>query len=212
MVIAARYDGWYAPMIEVPGKEIPVDRAGGYCAGIVTSHRRDRSIIVIDMGGGYGGPMYEHLMANEPPTHEALIRRYRGAEGTTRRSVDGGIRFTNKRSAAIWLFREALDPGQPGGSSIALPMDPRLVADLTAPTFRPTPNGVEVETKEKVCARLGRSTDRGDAVIMSWFEGPRALTNAADWMDLSSSRHGLRKMPQVLTSGRVPLSAARRRV
>jgi hypothetical protein len=70
-------------------------------------------------------------------------------------------------------FREALDPGQPGGSPIALPPDPKLVADLTAPTFEVTPNGIKAEPKEKVCERLGRSTDRGDAVVMAWFEGPR---------------------------------------
>jgi hypothetical protein len=114
--------------------------------------------------------------------------------------------FTNTRSAALWLFREALDPGQPGGSPIMLPPDPKLVADLTAPTFKPTGHGIDVESKEKVCARLGRSTDRGDAVMMAWFEGPRMLTNAMDWMDLTQTPHGFKKTPQVINSGRQPLS------
>jgi hypothetical protein len=50
--------------IEVPGKDIPMERAGAYCAGIVVSHRRDGALVVVDMGGGYGGPIYEHLSAN----------------------------------------------------------------------------------------------------------------------------------------------------
>jgi hypothetical protein len=205
MIIAPRYDGWYAPLIEVQGKEIPIERSGAYCAGVVVSHRRDKALVTVDMGGGYGGPTYEQLRAND-----VECRRYKGAEATTRRSRDGQLGFTNKRSAALWMFREALDPGQPGSSRIALPEDNRLLADLTAPTWMLTSRGIEVEAKEKVCARLGRSTDRGDAVVMAWFEGPRALTDAVDWMDLKPTKHGLRKLPQVMNTGRQPLTARRR--
>jgi hypothetical protein len=205
MILAPRYDGWYAPMIEMPGKEIPIDRAGSHCAGVVISHRRDLALVVIDMGGGYGGPMYEHLKLNN-----VEVKGYKGAEKTTRRSRDGKLKFINKRSAALWTFREALDPGQPGGSPIALPPDPRLVADLTAPTFKPMPNGIEIESKEKVCARLGRSTDRGDAAMMAWFEGPRHLTDALEWMDRTEVGGKMVRRPAVLNSGRKPLSAQRR--
>lgn len=205
MIMAPRYDGWYAPLIEVLGSQIPIDRAGSYCAGMVVANRQDNSLVVVDMGGGYGGPMYEHLVSNGVEVH-----RYKGAESSTRRSRDGQLKFKNKRSAAIWAFREALDPGQPGGSPIALPPDQRVLADLTAPTWELTPQGIQVEAKEKVCSRLGRSTDRGDAVVMSWYVGPRAITNAMDWMDLTKTKHGLRKMPQVVHSGRTPLTAKRR--
>lgn len=204
MVLAPRYDGWYAPLVEVPGKDIPEDRAGAYCAGVVITHRHDQALVIVDMGGGYGGPLYEHLKTNKVETN-----KYKGAEATTRRSRDGKLKFTNKRSAALWLFREALDPGQPGGSPIMLPPDPRLVADLTAPTFTVTPNGIKAETKEMVCDRLGRSTDRGDAVMMAWFEGPRMLTDAMDWMDRMRVDGRLVKSPQVVTSNRAPLSAGR---
>lgn len=204
MILAPRYDGWYAEVIEIPGKEIPINRAGSYCAGVVVSHRRDLALVVLDMGGGYGGPMYEHLKTNH-----VEVNRYKGAESTSRRSRDGKLKFTNKRSAALWTFREALDPGQPGGSPIALPPDARLVADLTAPTFKVTPNGIQAEAKDVVCKRLGRSTDRGDAVMMGWFEGPRHLTDAMAWMDLKQTPHGLQKPPQVVTGGRPPLSAKR---
>jgi hypothetical protein len=206
MILAPRYDGWFAPLVEVPGKDIPIDRNGAYCAGIVIAHRHDQALVVLDMGGGYGGPMYEHLKTNK-----VEVNRYKGAEKSMRRSRDGKLQFTNKRSAALWTFREALDPGQPGGSPIALPPDPRLVADLTAPTFKVTPNGIQAEPKEKVCERLGRSTDRGDAVVMGWFEGPRLLTDAMEWMDKRKDVNGrMISVPQVKTSNRLPLSARRR--
>jgi hypothetical protein len=205
MVLAPRYDGWYAETIEVPGKSIPVERAGAHCAGIVVSHRMDGALVVVDMGGGYGGPMYEQLVANHVET-----KRYKGAEASTRRSRDGKLRFTNTRTAALWLFREALDPGQPGGSPIALPPNPRVVADLTAPTFEITPNGIKAESKEDVCERLGRSTNDGDAVIMAWFYGPKLENSALEWMDLKHVGNKLVRRPQVITGGREPLTAKRR--
>jgi len=199
MVIARRYDGWYAPLVEIPGKDIPMDRSGAYCGGQVISFRRDRACVVVDLGGGYGGPVYEHLKANDID-----VRGFKGAESVTRRSEDRTLKFTNKRSAAYWLFREALDPGQPGGSPIALPDDPTLIADLTAPTFETTPNGIKLEPKEKVVERLGRSTDRGDAVVMAWFEGPKASTSALEWAERAphseqGNRYGMgRRQPQVV--------------
>lgn len=205
MIMAPRYDGWYPTLIEVPGKDLPMDNLGPTAAGRVIVIRRDNALVVVDMSGGFGGSMYDHLRHNNVD-----VKAYKGAESSARRSADGKLRFTNKRTAAIWGFMEALDPGQPNGSPIQLPPDPRLVADLTAPTFKITPNGIKAESKEDVCARLGRSTDRGDAVIMAWHEGPRKTTDAMDWMDLKQTPHGLRKMPQVINTGRKPLSARAR--
>lgn len=193
LMLSIRHDGWFAPLVEIPGREIPLDSIGSFSAGQVIARRRDRAVVIIDLGGGYGGSTYEHLKANDID-----LRGFRGSEATTRRSVDKTTKFVNKRSAAIWLFREALDPGQPGGSPIALPDDPVLVADLTAPTFEPTPNGIKVEPKEDVCDRLGRSTDRGDAVVMAWFEGPKETTHASEWLRRSAEQ-GLRgRRPEVI--------------
>lgn len=154
--------------------------------------------------------MYEHLKANLPARNEPTVVGYKGAEGTTRRSLDGGFKLRNKRAAAYWLFREALDPGQPGGSPIALPPDPALLADLTAVTFEPTAHGIDMESKDDVCERLGRSTDRGDATVMAWFEGPKMTTHALEWMGMQQGRHGMGVAPQIVTSGRQPLSVRAR--
>ena len=85
----------------------------------------------------------------------------------------------------------------------------KLLADLTAPTFEVTPNGLKAEKKDDVCDRLGRSTDRGDAVVMAWFEGPRMLTDAMDWMDRIEIGGRLQRRPVAIV-GRQPLSAGRR--
>ena len=49
---------------------------------------------------------------------------------------------------------------------------------LTAPTFDVTPRGIQVESKDEIKARLGRSPDRGDSVVMAWSEGQSVLREA----------------------------------
>jgi hypothetical protein len=187
LILAIRHDGWFAPMIEIPAKNIPTDSIGRFSAGVIVSHRRQDAAVIIDMGGGYGGSMYEHLKDNRIDPIP-----YKGAEKSKARTSDRQLGFTNKRSQAIWQMREALDPNQDGGSPIALPRDPELLADLTAPTFEIAPNGIKIEPKEKVVDRLGRSTDKGDAVCMSWYGGDRRLYQG-------KFTHSRNRKPEVMT-------------
>ncbi len=172
-VIAKRHDGWYAPLISIPGKETP---HGTQVGGHIIVHRRDEADVVIDMGGGYGGAAYTTLTDNGIP-----VKSHKGSEGSTARTVDKKLGFYNKRSEVYWKFREALDPSQPGGSPIALPPDPLLVSDLTAPTFEVTPRGIKIEPKEDVKEKLGRSPDRGDAVVNGWSVGKNITNVQGGW-------------------------------
>ncbi len=182
MIIASRYDTWFAPLIEVPGKTIPEDSAGKYCSAIIISNRRDRAVVIPDMGGGYGSAIFEALRENDVTTIP-----YKGSEKSLNRTKDRQHGFFNVRSEAIWKFREALDPNQEWGSPIALPPDQVLLADLTAPTFEIGPHGIKIENKEDIVKRLGRSTDRGDAVVMSWWAGP-TLVGGGEMKPRSGSR------------------------
>lgn len=170
MVIAARHDGWFAPLIETPGPSIPSDRLGTYQAGIVVSHRRDDAKVIVDMGGGYGGGILEHLKANG-----CDVEGHKGASASSARTKDRQLMFKNKRTEVLWRFREALDPDQPGGSPIALPPGQGLVADLTAVTFEIVSQSggmaIKALSKEEVCEKLGRSPNEGDAIVMSWSAG-----------------------------------------
>lgn len=181
MVMSARHDGWFAPLDVVPGADLPIDRMGTHCAGLVVARRRDGAKVKVDLGGGYGNGIYEHLKGNG-----VEVEGHKGAKGTLSRTKDRQLGFFNERARVIWQFREALDPDQEGGSPIALPPDPLLVADLTAPRFSTVSHrkgmAIKVEDKESVCKRLGRSTDRGDAVVMAWSVGDK-LRNVknGDW-------------------------------
>lgn len=172
-VLAIRYDGWYAPIIKVPGVQTPT---GNEVAGLVFSHRRDGAKVIVDMGGGYGGVPFERMKENGVD-----VLGFKGSEASKRRTADNQLKFANKRTEAYWRFREALDPAQLNGSSIMLPDDPEIVADLTAVTFKPQSDGIVATSKEKLTQELGRSPDVGDAIVLSFFYGAHAVTDAVNW-------------------------------
>lgn len=81
----------------------------------------------------------------------------------------GLVGFVNLRAALWWMLREALDPD--GEGPIALPPDDdELVGDLTVPGYWYTSAGnIQVESKDDMRARLGRSPDRADAVALALY-------------------------------------------
>jgi hypothetical protein len=171
-VIAPRYGPWYAPIHEKPGI---LTATGSEMAAFVVSVRRDNAITVIDVGGGYGGGTKLRLGDNEIP-----VRPFNAANGSNERTKDKQLAFVNKRAEALWRFREALDPDQPHGSPIALPPDPQILADLTAARWKLTSRGIQIESKDelKKADRLGRSPDKGDAIVIAWSEGEKGLVIA----------------------------------
>lgn len=188
--LAARYDAWFAPLDQVPGADTPT---GNEVAGLLIARRRNSCALIIDMGGGYGGATMMRLKDNG-----VEVAGHKGAEASVRRTADGQFGFYNKRAEVLWRFREALDPAQDGGSPIALPDDPELVSDLTAARFEITARGIKVTTKEDVVAMLGRSPDKGDAVVMAWSAGPKLQTHGNQWREYSNTGH--RNAPKVIQS------------
>ena len=98
-----------------------------------------------------------------------------------RRTADNTLRFFNKRAEVWWRLREALDPGQDGGSPVALPDDPELTADLTSCRFTVGPRGIKIESKDEVVKRLGRSPDKGDSITLAFAAGPKLATHGNQW-------------------------------
>lgn len=95
---------------------------------------------------------------------------YVGSGKTTHRDRSGKYGFTNIRSAAYYHLRELLDPAYK--PVLALPPDDLMISDLTTPHWDITtgvPPKIQVEPKDKVMARLGRSPDRGDSIAMAMW-------------------------------------------
>jgi hypothetical protein len=178
---STRYDAWFDEIKQTPGEETPT---GNEVAGLIIAERRNGAVVVVDMGGGYGGATKMRLNDNG-----VEVTGYKGAKATSRRTIDQQFGFVNTRSEAYWRFREALDPSQDGGSNMALPDDPEMVSDLTALTFEITSRGIKVTPKEKVVEILGRSPARGDAVVMCNFAGPKLKTHGNQWRKFNAE-HG----------------------
>ena len=179
-VLAWRHGGWYAPLVTIkPDKpkadedenaaaERALKRASEMAAGVIV-HRSNNAPVIIDMGGGYGGDVTSRLKENGVD--------YQAFNGANRSTAFGaeGVRFVNARAEAWWRLRDELNPDREGGSIIALPDDPELLGDLATPTFEMKTSGIQIESKEQIKKRLGRSPDRGDAVVMCLDPGNRAV-------------------------------------
>jgi hypothetical protein len=74
-------------------------------------------------------------------------------------------RFLNVRAESYWHLRESLEAGE-----IALPPDEELSDELLAIQWRATSEGkIQIERKDELRSRLGRSPDRADAVSMAFY-------------------------------------------
>lgn len=164
--IAIRHGGWYDRLISQQGNKTS---DGNLAVSTIVKHRRNGCPVVVDVGGGYGGQVIMRLGDNGIPFH-----RFDGGSASGRRTVDGSMHFANKRAEAWWRFREELDPEQQGGSHIALPPDPELLADLTTPVWKVSSRGILIEDKDSIRKKLGRSTGKGDAVVMALSPGNTA--------------------------------------
>lgn len=97
------------------------------------------------------------------------VEAFNASNKTNKKDKTNELGFTNVRAAAWWNLRELLDPS--AGSDICLPPDDELLGDLTAPRSAEVMSGgkLRIESKDDIRKRLGRSTDRGDAVVQSFW-------------------------------------------
>jgi hypothetical protein len=153
-ILSPRHGTWFDDLKCFAGASTP---DGPAVLGHVMQARRDRAVVHIDVVG-VGASPYDLLVQNRIQTVPIS-----GAAKSWEMSKDGSLRFANLRSQLWWQMREALDPTNP--NPIALPDDQRLLSDLTSPLWKPAVAGIQVESKEDIKKRLGRSPDRGDAVV-----------------------------------------------
>lgn len=91
-----------------------------------------------------------------------------------------GLReFHNARAAAWWNLRDQLDPASK--RELLLPDDDELIADLTAVRYKTTSAGkIQAEPKDKIKERLGRSPDKGDALVYAMWKPSREAEGAVN--------------------------------
>ena len=163
-----RHGGWISEPVTAKGDETS---DGSRAAGVIVGYRRHGAPVIVDVGGGYGGAVVQRLGDNGIPHHA-----FNGANKSIRKTKDGKLQFANKRAEAWWRLREELDPDQEGGSVICLPPGAEVRADLAAPRWKLTISGIQLESKDEIRKRIGRSPGKGDVIAMCLSEGQAVLT------------------------------------
>ena len=156
-VLSPRYGTWFAPLLRYPGSDTP-DGPAVAALVIQALPKQGRPMVNIDVIG-VGSSVYDHLRGRcaAVPVNVAA-----GSTATDRSHTLG---FVNLRAEAWWRLREALDPVT--GDDLALPPSARLRADLCAPRWSLRAGGIQIESKDEIRKRIGRSPDEGDALVLA---------------------------------------------
>lgn len=124
------------------------------------------AIAIIDVMG-VGAGTYDRMI--EEPGHAERVFAFNSSKTTDRKDKSNQFGFLNVRSAAWWHLREMLDPAN--GYDLALPDDDELTGDLTTPKWVERSGAkIQVEGKDSIRKRIGRSTNHGDAVVMLYWD------------------------------------------
>ncbi|ENU07754.1 magnesium and cobalt transport protein CorA [Acinetobacter calcoaceticus] len=158
----ARHGFWYNKANVLEGIQ---SKDGPASASFAVSHVRDHAPIHVDVIG-VGASTYDFL--KQSGLHVIPVD-VRNAANSFDRS--GRLTFFNLRSQLWWQFRESLDPAY--GSTVALPPEPELLADLTAPRWGLQGTNIKVESREDIVKRIGRSPDYGSAIINAQIDTPK---------------------------------------
>jgi hypothetical protein len=146
----------------------------GRAAGILQEDPTCTAIVdVIGVGAG----VYDRLREQG-----LRCQGFNAAGKTNRKDSTGELGYFNARAAAWGNMRELLDPS--AGSTVCLPDDDGLLGDLTAPKAADVMSGgkLRVESKDDIRKRIGRSTDKADAVVQAFY------TVAGSWMEAYGTR------------------------
>lgn len=163
-------DQWYDTALVYPGTETP---DGPKVAGLVVAAQRNQATVLTDVIG-VGASPYDVLNGMGFDVYGINVAEK--ASGTDR---SGKLTFFNLRSQLVWKFRELLDPAYDTG--IVLPPDPQLAKELCAFKWRLSGMTIQVESREDIIKRIGRSPDRASAYILAAMDVPkRAAWTAAN--------------------------------
>lgn len=113
--------------------------------------RRGRTPIFVDVAGVGAG------------VYDLLKKSTRAIPVDNAERAEDPERFVNRRAENYWNFRELLRTGR----AALNPSDRALAQELRAVRFRINKGRVQIEEKDEIKKRIGRSPDRADAVVLA---------------------------------------------
>lgn len=137
-------------------------------AGIIKNElRTNKDCSYIDTIGE-GAGVYSRL--KEQKVRAISVKFSEAAKYNDRELTDltGERKFLNMKSYLYWALRDALDPKF--DCKLALPPDDELLEELTSLKWELKSNGkIKIEEKEKLKQRLGRSPDKADSLVNTFY-------------------------------------------
>jgi hypothetical protein len=147
------------------------------------AHDAGPAAIVVDapgLGAGVYDRLNEQWMEGTIRSTVKSVVDFYGSRKSTRPS-----RWANARAEAYWKLRERLrllhdSTEVPDWGQVAfLPNDPRLREELLAVRFITKSDGsIQIEGKDEIRSRLGRSPDTLDAVVLAFAREPRVVARS----------------------------------
>lgn len=158
-VLSPRWGVYFGRVTEIPGSRTP---DGPSVRDLILPEVGPDTLVNVDVVG-VGTSPYDFTKQAHARTRPINF----GAGSDARDSTDN-YDFANLRAEAYWTFREALDPVS--GLGLALPPDEQLVQDLISVGWEPRGGKILIESKKDIKKRIGRSTNKGDAVVQAFME------------------------------------------
>jgi len=156
-----RYDNYFDEVKVWPGVATP---DGPTVAALVEGELEgEPAYINIDVIG-VGSSAYDSLK----PMYKR-VNPINAGERSDYRDRSGKYKMRNVRAEYYWRMREALDPDH--GEDPALPPGNEVVADLCSARYKVTTAGIQIESKEEIKERIGRSPDVGEAILLANYPG-----------------------------------------
>lgn len=159
-VLAKLYGRWVAPLKSWPGSQL-VD-GPTIMVKVLPEIESMKVPFLIDIGASAGGSAVTAFQMSFPTLP---VRPVPFGNGSQYKDKTGRLEMINLRAEMYWRLKEALDPSS--GEVLLLPDDRQLLTELCSIRWKAVGNGkAQVEAKRDIKKRIGRSTDRADAVAM----------------------------------------------
>lgn len=168
LALAKRYGTWFDEVIKVPGVNIEDGPAAAAVFYQELQNERNIGYINIDVAG-VGSSPYDSMKVMWP----GIVHPVNAAAGSDyvvkAENGDVVLKMKNLRAEYHWRLRLALDPVH--GDNLALPPGNEIVADLCAAKYKMLAGGVvQIEDKDAIKERIGRSPDVGEAIMMAFLQ------------------------------------------
>lgn len=162
MAMSRRYDNWFDEIVAWPGIQTTDGPTTAELIRQALGEEEPRYINVDVIG--YGASTFDSLKAmysNVTPINSASSSSYRDKSGK--------LKMRNLRAELYWRLRDALDPNN--GEDLALPPGNEIIADLCSARYDISASGVLIEKKADIKKRIGRSPDKGEAILYAHYHG-----------------------------------------